>query len=287
MIHKYVTSGGTEVLAGDYVNYDLKAWFPRLCTNVYSIMITLNRLYGDFAPRDFMCMYGVAHDVSNPIVLFFGTLFQMSGGNPSGQSGTTPANGFGNSIMVRYAFVVSQCRARGWERCVGAYSDLLVEFDRYVNLITYGDDHIAGVHPSIRGFHCYSVARALDELFVSYTDSQKSDILPTFLRHIEEETFLKRRFVVDGDRVLAPLEEKSMYKSGLLVLDPELDPINHARTFVQNLMRSACHHSVGEFERFALVAKALDTTLVLGVLGLDEGREWWLEREYAPATRVL
>jgi hypothetical protein len=86
----------------------------------------------------------------------------------------------------------------------------LETFTFNVKLITYGDDNVMG--SNVSGFNHTAIKDVLEAHGVKFTMSDKDAISKPFC-HVSEIDFLKRKFIVIKDRVVAPLDEKSIFKS--------------------------------------------------------------------------
>ena len=104
---------------------------------------------------------------------FFGT-------NPSGHPLTVIINCIVNSLYMRYAY--SKLNPDG---------EMCSDFQNKVHLLTYGDDNILNVCPTIPWFNHTSIQAAIAKIGVEYTMADKeAESLPYI--HINECSFLKR-----------------------------------------------------------------------------------------------
>ncbi len=197
-LHEHLFASGWNIFCGDYSNFDqnMSSGFLRAA---WSLII-------GYSDQEVAIKEALAADVSNPLTDFFGDIIRLSGTNPSGHSMTVILNGVVNSLYLRYAFAY-------------IFPDR-DDFNDVVVVITYGDDNVVAVHPSIaQHFNQRTVAAALATICVKYTDANKSSVVPEFTPE-EDWTFLKRSWSkceFHGEECyLAPLEMDSIAKMLLI-----------------------------------------------------------------------
>lgn len=125
-------------LGGDYSGFDLSV-HGALLAGFYACIRQL-ALDDQWSERDVAILDGLISNLSNPVYVFLGQAFSVSGSNPSGVASTTHANSGVNALIHRYAFykanpnaVISEVGKKG------------TAFTRSVQLATYGDDVIGAV----------------------------------------------------------------------------------------------------------------------------------------------
>ncbi len=197
---------------------------------------------------------------SREIDLFFpctyvqGEVVFLSGKQPSGQTATVHVNCLINSILMRQTFYA----LRPFETFL---------FDDYVTLVTYGDDNVMNVHKDAPWFNHTSISRYLATQGIGYTMAEKGAKSVPYI-HIDEATFLKRRWRFDEDTQthLAPLEEKSIWKMMMYGLPSKVMDERHlATTNLDTALRERFFYGREVFE------KEREWTLsVVEELGLDD-----------------
>lgn len=149
------------------------------------------------------------------------TVYQWNKSLPSGHPFTTIINSMYSLFALVAAFEdITGFRESFWD---------------FVYAVTYGDDNIVNV--SDQYAHVYNqktVAASLKKLFgLTYTPGNK-DVMEETTKSIEELTFLKRGFAVEGGQILCPLAKESfMYtpywcKNKFLVKDIIMDSTERA-----------------------------------------------------------
>nr|UNY42078.1 MAG: polyprotein [Picornavirales sp.] len=269
--HDYITEFGTDVLAGDYVAYDVSAYTQQIIMLCFSVLIFWNMKFsGSFTERDRKMMWGIAADSCSFYVNFFGTLLIICGLLPSGHPLTTVLNGMIGSVYMRVAWVDTAILLGHAQDTPAGVDWCLKIFPIRTRLLTYGDDHIMGVMEGFRWFNASLVQMALAKYHVGYTGTQKGEPIPETLTHISNETFLKRKFLVIYDQeVRAPLEIKSLVRSALKILNYEGTSLyDHASSVLPNIHAGAAQHDRATFDRFDSVCRLAASELSLNCDGL-------------------
>jgi hypothetical protein len=114
------------------------------------------------------------------------TIYQWFKNLASGHPATSLINSFVNLLL--WVLV--------WEDVVGPNNTHL--FWTFVFVLTYGDDNIANVHPSIKHlFNMQTVTSAFSTYGMVYTDEDKTSDSATLTKTLERCSFLKRGFRYD------------------------------------------------------------------------------------------
>lgn len=205
-LYDHITTFGEDrCFAGDYASYDTRMPSSHLLA-AFQLMIDVARSAG-YNDKALSIMAGIASDVTYYITEINGDLVGFYGGNPSGQPGTTHCNCIVNSILMRCCFFkVYPDRQPG-------------SFQKYVKLLTYGDDNVAAVSADASRFNHTTVASMLAEVGIEYTMADKTTESVPFI-NVKDVSFLKRTFRRDPDTgyVMGPLEIDSIYKSLMSVI---------------------------------------------------------------------
>lgn len=210
-LHQYLTTFGKENLfAGDYSKFD-KRMMAALILACFQVLIEIAEVAG-WSQEQRLIMWGIAYDTAFPLIDFNGDLIEFFGSNPSGQIATVIINCVANSLYMRYAFD-SIIELKSLEYSVN-------DFQRYVHLITYGDDNALNVSGEIiEWFNHTAVAEEMEKIGVVYTMADKEAIsVPTI--HIDRVSFLKRvwRFDEEFGKYVCPLDEESIEKMLMVTL---------------------------------------------------------------------
>jgi hypothetical protein len=178
-------------ICGDFSNYDQRigaSWLRAawgVLIELLSETIYFKNLPASEKEAHQNLWWSIADGVANPFTWFFGDLLQLDGSNPSGHPLTVIINGIVNYMYMAYAFAqIYPERA----------------FDECIRLMTYGDDNMLTVRPDCLDYNQVSITRALAQIGIIYTNSDKSAAQKEFE---SELTFLKRTwsacsYVVEG-----------------------------------------------------------------------------------------
>jgi hypothetical protein len=184
------------MVAGDYKDYD-KSMGANVILCAFDFMVMVAAELG--APMWMLIsIQAIGEDVAFAFVDFDGDIIMFLGGNPSGHPLTVIINCIVGCLYVRYAFV----------KITGK---LVSEFKSHVRLLTYGDDNVFGVHPSIPEFNHTSIQKCFRENGITYTMADKTAESIPYLP-ISKVSFLKRTWEMRDGRMMAPLERESIVK---------------------------------------------------------------------------
>nr|QPN36931.1 hypothetical protein [Shenzhen Ifla-like virus 1] len=129
----------------------------------------------------------MAYEAAHAKRIALNYLYQTVCGIPSGFPLTVEMNSMVNSIYMRVCWILI-----GKDNGVVA---TMRDFNRYVRIVTYGDDIIMSVAPGYEWFNFNSISKKLAEFNISFTSADKDrKNVPDYLP-IEECTFLKRNFI--------------------------------------------------------------------------------------------
>lgn len=198
--HKF---GSDRIIGGDYGKYDQKLSSQLLFASL-RILIDFAREC-DYSAEDIRVMEAMTGDLVYAMIAFNGDLISLTeGSHISGNSLTVILNGICGSLNLRCAFYTKYVPPTYEER---------IPFRKVVSLMTYGDDNIGSVCPSIEGFHIKSISEFLGVYGQTYTMPDKESELVPFLNESEFE-FLKRKSVFCPHKgvVVGALVEKSIFK---------------------------------------------------------------------------
>lgn len=179
---KLLTRYNELVNDGDFVGYDTSLKGD-LIIEAKSLMIAIMILSGNYSEEWIKVAWGITYDIGYAHVNFFGDLIQISI-NPSGQIGTTNDNGVAQVLVGGFSYVVITGKSPE-------------QYFLDVAILTYGDDGIFAVDPSVTGYTVESIGLCLKEYGMTYTNAQKTDdVVPPrrFDDPVNPPTFLKRRW---------------------------------------------------------------------------------------------
>lgn len=213
-LRKHLTKFGlARMIAGDFKAYDkrIPANLLLAAFNVWIRLARLNSTATGFHPdgepcysyEDIIVMIGIATDTAFPLMDFFGEIIQFNGSNPSGHPLTVTKNGTCNSLYMRIVWFYAK---------PPEYT--MADFDKFVTLMTYGDDNVLNVDAKIDFFNHTTIVEKLSQIGVTYTMPDKESESVPFV-HMDDIDFLKRRFVVDENLdgyVQSPLDMSSIAK---------------------------------------------------------------------------
>ncbi len=222
-MHQYLTKFGKDrMIAGDYAAFD-KTMPSAIILAAFDILRAMCERAG-YSPDDLRVVQGIAEDTAFPLLDFNGDLIECYGSNPSGHPLTVIINSLANSLYMRYCYAqLSPDKSA-------------VSFKKHVRLMTYGDDNVMGVSPSINFFTHTTIQQTLAEAGIKYTMADKETASIPFI-HMNDVSFLKRAWVFDEDvgSYLAPLEENSISNSMLIaVASKTLSPEYHSIAILES-----------------------------------------------------
>jgi len=199
LIKHIVSFGQDRMVAGDFKKYD-QHMSAMTINVVLNIMIWLADTYMDYTVKDLRIMRSMTTDISYPLILIDNDLIQLFGSNPTGHNMTAYVNSLVNSI---------------YQRCIyfSIYPDK-TPFNKYVKLITYGDDNAMGVSPDVGHYNHVLMSALYAKQGIVYTMADKDAKSVPYI-HIRDLDFLKHnsRFVERFGMWISTLAEMSIYKS--------------------------------------------------------------------------
>nr|ULF99940.1 MAG: hypothetical protein [Marnaviridae sp.] len=234
---QFVTKHGTETLiAGDYSKFD-KRMPANVILAAFDIIIEMCQRAG-YSDLEIKVVRGIAYDTAFPTVDFNGDLVEFFGSNPSGHPLTVIVNGLANSLYIRYCWIV----LRPVSSC---------KFKENVNLMTYGDDNIMGVHPNEPWFNHTSIQKVLADIDIGYTMADKEAESVPYV-NLTQVNFLKRAWRWDEDigAHVAPLDHSSIAKMlTVCTRSNNVTPEAHAMNVIQTAVREYFWYGREVFEQ--------------------------------------
>lgn len=237
-IREFLTNFGlSNMIAGDYGKFD-KRMSSQIILAAFQVIISICK-YANYDKQSLQVVKCISEDVAFPLVDFNGDLVEFFGSNPSGHPLTVIINSFANSLYMRYAFILlfeenfnefpqieeyfiteMFIDIRSMERDERRQF-ILKHFQKFVKLMTYGDDNVLGVNKDIiPWFNHSNIQKALSTIGVEYTMADKEAESVPYI-HIDEVSFLKRtwRYDEDVNSYLAPLDHTSINKMLTMVVE--------------------------------------------------------------------
>lgn len=271
-MYEYLTYFGNHIMEGDYSKYDM-----RISIQLINTVSNVFRRFAELLPYEHEHLVLLASwfvDVTNPIYAFAGAVVMFYGFNPSGNPVTVYVNSVVNSILHRLFY---------YDICMDHLGHIPGPFREFVHLLTYGDDSVAGVSPSIPFYNMVNFQIYLKRYKMPYTDARKSAKLPCYTS-MEEVEFCKRNWVwIPHIEVWsAPLLEDSILKS-LHCTIGNVEPREHSVMMIQDALRKFSFYPPDKFkvwrQRMVELARKLSLTPALQKALDRDYASWWKERQ--------
>lgn len=270
----YVTQFGVDrIVAGDYKGFD-QVISSQMTMAAFKLLIAIAEWAG-YTPRQLTIMRGLATETCFPVYEICGEYVQFNCTNPSGHPLTGVVNNIVNSLYARFVFYKN------------APSDNTYRFHEVVALICYGDDSKMSVSEECYWFDHTVMQDTLGEYGIVYTMADKTSVSTAFVND-SDASFLKRYFRYDAElgRTLAPLEEKSIFKSLHTVVKSDFMSLEEQSVeCVKNANREYFFYGREKFNlrrnelNQILLTCGLDHYLYGHVLpDYDQVKEWYLEQ---------
>lgn len=235
---RHLQKFGHKVVAGDFGNFD----GTLLLQILEAIGEMINDWYDD-GEENRQIRTILWKELTNSIHIEGDNIYFWSHGHPSGHPLTAILNSIYNSVVCRIVFVLS---AREVKKQV-----TMKDFNENVAMISYGDDNVLNISDRVVDFfNQHSMSRCFATIGMEYTDELKSsaaDVKP--YRHLNEVSFLKRKFRFDEERqcYTAPLDY-SVCMEMVNWIRGELDPEEACCTNCQTSAMELSLHGREVFE---------------------------------------
>lgn len=273
-LYEHVTQHGLErTIAGDYKGYD-QLISAQVTMAAFKLLIAIAEWAG-FDERQLCIMRGLATETCFPIYEMDGEVLQLNSSNPSGHSLTGVINNIANCFYMRFTFYRRQPKGD------------TTRFHEAVALICYGDDNKMTVSARTPWFTHTAIQEELALYGIVYTMADKSAGSIPYV-HDSQASFLKRYFVPDVElnRVLCPLEQKSIFKSLHTVVRSDFMSLEEQTAeCVRNANREFFFHGKEEFSvRHEQLNSVVDIAEMRHYLpggklqSYDEVLEWYLSQ---------
>lgn len=238
-LYKYLTEhGDSRMIFGDFSGFDstMRSNFMRVA---FDMIEDFHRECGATEEHCRM-IRALSYDIVFPLVEFNGDLIELNGKNPSGQPLTVIINGIINCMYMRYCFLKLNPNKN------------LEDFDRTVNLLTYGDDNGMGVSEDIPWFNHTAIQECMSNIGVTYTMADKTSRTQEYI-HIDEADFLKRkwRYEPDTDTMVCPLNLDSIIKSLMIgIKSTSICEKEHAASIISSAQLEFFWHGKDVFSKW-------------------------------------
>lgn len=255
--------GLDRMIAGDFAGFD-KSFCIAFQRWAFWVIKQICIRSKNFKPHHIKVMECIEADLTNPTVNWFGMIITLLGGEVSGHQLTTVFNCFCCILYIMY--------------CYAQVYDISTFFDKVV-IFSLGDDHVVGVSRDADLFTHTKIQEILEIAGVGYTMAEKEKASVPFI-HMDEVTFLKRRFVYSSDlgRMIAPLEARSIIK--MLTYHVKSKNICEAEQVAQAIVSASMEsffHGRDSFEYINWIISNLNMSESLKLYCLDYPRPTWDE----------
>jgi hypothetical protein len=195
---------GDNYLGGDYSKFD-KNMNSNVMSVVFEIILHIHRDAG-YTEEDLTVITSLLTELLYPIMLVDTELFRFTACNSSGNPLTVIINNIANCLYMRCTYVSIMLRN-------GYTLDDIPKFDKYVAMLVYGDDVIAGIHEDIPFYNHCTISKEFASWGIKFTMADKDkDSIPYIPAC--ELSFLKRKFTWNKYLSIynCPIEEESIAK---------------------------------------------------------------------------
>lgn len=192
---KKMQEKGKKVFAGDFSTFD----GTLNSSMMFKFLDVVNAFYDD-GEENALIRYVLFSEIVNSVHICEDLVYYMTHSQPSGNPVTTPLNCFINSVGGRMCFEIAAVKS--------GLNYTMFDFDKYVSLVSYGDDNIYNVSDEVaEWFNMHTITSAFAEIGMIYTDETKDlTKTPPKYKTLEEVSYLKRGFTPNKHgRWLAPL----------------------------------------------------------------------------------
>nr|DAZ87924.1 TPA_asm: hypothetical protein [Phagomor virus 5] len=200
LMFSHLESVGDHWIAGDYAAFDKRLPYQVMM----GVCDVVNAWYDDSAENQ-RVREGLMISMASSMHLADHVVYDIHHGMPSGVPITAVGNSVANSIMFRMAFLDIANDLFGEVKALQLFSD----FNLFVRLVAYGDDHILRVSDSVKWFNMISISKFFAKYGMEYTTTSKTAAQEEFVQD-DDLMYLCRRFVKRDGRMWAPLEMKTI-----------------------------------------------------------------------------
>jgi hypothetical protein len=221
----HVGEDGVLYIAGDFADYDASIP-PELAKAAHLVILALARLLG-FSDEDCLIVKCLLIGLLKSIVRVRGVHLFVNGSSMSGWCSTTDFNNILLELILRYVFFIRAPELDG------------LTFADFVNLVCYGDDHIAALLRACGWFNQLAIAEEVAKFGMTYTSADKESELTEYSTR-DSLAFLKRNFTWSEEfkRYVGQLGRGSIKKALYFrKLKSGCSEIEHCADVVDNFQR--------------------------------------------------
>lgn len=260
----YVTKFGENRMGyGDYKNYDQSLRAIEILV-AFSCLIHLAEKSGNFLPRSIRIMWGIAHDIANPIYIGNGAFYGASGTSASGHPLTTILNCVTNSLRHRVVYYMANITVAK-PLYVENYSCAELNelnpdlFSNYVALMVQGDDNVYSSSEKVV-FGMVTMRDYLGKMGIVYTSADKEGDIEMEYGTLEDMTFLKRSVghIPEIPIIVAPLAEKSIWKALMMEIPSDvLTPSQQLAEAINASMNECFYHGRQFYDEMSIYLQSI------------------------------
>lgn len=230
------TFGKSTMVCGDFKDFD-KNMSAQVILAAFDVIIAISKAAG-FDEEAILAINCIAEDTAFPFIDFNGDLIEFFGVNPSGHPLTVIINGIAHALYMRYAYLELNPNKTA------------SDFKEHVKLITYGDDGVMGVSPSIPWFNHTTVQESLGQVGVTYTMADKNAISVPYIS-FDQVSFLKRTWRYDEDvgAFLCPLDHDSIERSLMTCVESKETAEKQIMDIIHTSIREYFWYGKATFEK--------------------------------------
>lgn len=226
----FLGGGSACNVAGDFSRFD-----STQCTGIlWAILDIINDWYNDKHSEIRKILW---KELVNSVHLHGNELHEFTHCLPSGHIMTSIVN----SMYVNLSFMMCWCDMFGTANAIESFFD-------HVRVVAYGDDHVVALSSFAinNGFDFMGITEFMNNIGLIYTTEDKSEEIYSY-KDLEDCTFLKRAFVRDENRWLAPLDLDTVLEMPMWYRDGP-DPLQRQNDNVDNAINELSMHSSETFE---------------------------------------
>jgi hypothetical protein len=234
----YLGGGKGYCVAGDFSSFD-----STQCSAITIALLDIINDWYDDGNDDIR--YQLWVELFNSRHLHGNKIFQFNHCLPSGH----PLTSIVNSMYVNIAF------RKAWIGCDNSNGVNIELFDDCVKLVAYGDDNICLISDEgvEFGYDFYTIRDGMAKIGLTYTPENKLETNPPPYKNLTDCTFLKRGFMLEDNRWLAPLDLDTVLEMPMWYRHGA-NPIQRQRDNIDNAL---CELSMHDEETFDIYGCAL------------------------------
>jgi len=274
------------VKAGDYSSFD-KCLNPFIMEKVFEIWKEFFGVY--LTEEENTIARNCWISITNVLVVCKDNLIYWGNSNPSGNPLTTLINTICNIILLRYGITDVLTRELDEKiRTVAYIMKLWREISDDINIVCFGDDNMfshrlnSPVLSVLPPLTYEAIGASLLKIGFTYTDEAKSSIYNEAQRTVFDVGFLKRFFVKEAGKVMAPLDLETIMQKIQWKKKSDKDNSLFCEKF-ENFIAELSAHEKSIFDKnskilFDALESALPNHDVERSLSQDQWRTMWSKK---------